>query len=106
MKTSCGKPCPECPFVKGRTQGYIGEYESGDELHRLATMDVEFPCHKTMGTKSETNCRGISIYRKAICKHMGDENLQNLQDEIVKANPAEVPAPPFRLGEYHASKFE
>lgn len=101
MKKSKAKPCKECPYVLGRTQGYIGAYESGNDLHRIATQDGLFPCHLTMSTPKETNCRGIALYRRAIAKRQFDPAIQALEDAVVDHNQSETCVPPFQLGVYH-----
>ena len=101
MTISTAKPCNECPFVLGRTKGYIGRYSSGHELHSVVTLDGVFPCHKGLGTDQETNCRGAAIYRKAIGKRCQSTYIQKVEDAVVAANPDEKPVPPFKLEEYH-----
>ena len=100
-KLSTAKPCNECPFVKNRMQGYIGPYESAAELHTLATMDGVFPCHKTMMTPEPTNCRGIALYRRKICKMQDDDKMQEFENRIVDLNQTEEAVPAFKLVEYH-----
>lgn len=98
------KPCAECPFVLGRTKGFIGDYESGDDLHRLAASDVKFPCHKTMGADAEVHCRGIQLYRKVICKKLHDKDAdKNMTDVVQALSDSEKAVPPFQLSTYHST---
>lgn len=49
----------------------------------------------------------VADYRHPQVAKLEEANAQMMEEIAkLKANPAEVPAPPFRLGEYHASKFE
>lgn len=50
MKHDLKAPCGECPFRRSSTRGWIGPYDSPEELlHVAVTMDQPFPCHLTMG---------------------------------------------------------
>lgn len=96
------KPCKECPFVLERTKGYIGDYDSGDDLHRLASSDVEFPCHKTTNSDDPVSCTGIQLYRKGICKRMRSKDAaKNMQDVVALHAETETAVAPFQLGAYH-----
>lgn len=103
MNKSTAKPCAQCPFVLNRTQGYIGPYQSGDDLHAIARQDGVFPCHMTMDTPSETNCRGIALYRKSIAKLQNDPEIQELEAAVIAENTSEQSVPPFQLGQYHST---
>lgn len=103
MNKSTAKPCAQCPFVLNRTRGYIGPYQSGDDLHAIARQDGVFPCHMTMDTPSETNCRGIALYRKSIAKLQNDPEIQELEAAVIAENTSEQSVPPFQLGQYHST---
>ena len=103
MNKSTAKPCAQCPFVLNRTQGYIGPYQSGDDLHAIARQDGVFPYHMTMDTPSETNCRGIALYRKSIAKLQNDPGIRELEAAVIAANTSEQSVPAFQLGQYHST---
>lgn len=47
MKPPAKKPCNECPFRRKAAAGWLGPWESPEQLE-LVIGHVAFPCHRTI----------------------------------------------------------
>ncbi len=102
VATPCPAPCKECPFVEGRTRGFVGPY-TPEDLHSIATGETAFPCHMTMSDATGPRCRGIDLYRNQLCKSPRDPAERAAQAETVRVHGAtEKAVAPFKLAEYHS----
>ena len=95
----CKNICSECPFSKNSVPGWLGPYNSPQELHRLVMVaDQPFPCHKKqdmtlekgdIGTKRYPLCRGSLAYMKKNAKRHKipeiQEKMDNLTDSDIKS---------------------
>lgn len=73
----CKNPCTECPFTKKSLRGWLADYESPENLHRLIMSEIPFPCHMTQENDlsileamrdNEIRCKGALLYMKKACK--------------------------------------
>ncbi len=76
MLNICKKTCNDCPFRKQSLPGWLGDYNSAQELHNIVMSEAPFPCHLThtdeeisfeeAGTVEHPLCAGALMYmRKA-----------------------------------------
>lgn len=91
---ACKKICDACPFAKGALPGWLGPYESPEELHALVMSELPFPCHKTMdrdldnheaGTHRYPICAGSLAYMRKSGKSPRGKEMR----ELVYAVPQE-----------------
>ena len=75
--------CAECPFRRTSMRGYLGPWESPQELIQQAFSEGGFACHMTVGDGSEPKkfkvCRGSLVSANRSAKTYRDANLQRLQ---------------------------
>lgn len=48
---ACKVPCKDCPFTTSSRPGWLGPYESPEDLHRTIMNEYPFPCHIAQGDK-------------------------------------------------------
>jgi len=77
MKCNLTTPCNDCPFRKNSLPGWLGAWESPEQLFGfIITVEREFPCHLTMTDKDEKDkpesemsyCRGAVMFMKKLGK--------------------------------------
>ena len=71
----CDKPCKECPFRVNSAPGWIGPYETPQDLLELIQYERPFPCHLTMGSDEDNGkameeilCKGSVLYMRKMGK--------------------------------------
>ncbi len=97
------EPCRDCPFRKNGPRGWIGAYESAEQIGTLVAGGVykgqlqpegRFPCHmhqndliakgKPIGeaVKLARTCTGALSYMNVMCKLSSSPDIRKEQDEI------------------------
>lgn len=94
------KPCSECPFRKDSAQGWLGPYTVPDLLD-FARRDIEFPCHKSMGTKNERICRGFLHYRNNTGKSARQPSRLKTCEQRTYRQENNCFETPMQLAEHH-----
>lgn len=79
------RPCSDCPWARDSLNGWLGGL-SAEEWVRIAHSDAVVDCHAIKNTQ----CAGIAIYRRNVCKQAMPPNLRLEADRTaVFATPAE-----------------
>lgn len=82
------KPCSDCPWARTALNGWLGGGSIDDWLF-TAHSDHVVDCH----TIKNTQCAGLAIYRKNVCKRVEPPNLVLDRDEaLVFGTPMEFRA--------------
>lgn len=89
MKT---KPCNSCPFSTKSLRGFLGGYETPQNLHGLVMSEIHFPCHETLPKSKLTLnfteatqypvCTGSIIYMRKAGKRPRNLQLANLVNSV------------------------
>lgn len=110
----CKVPCNDCPFTKTSIPGWLGEYESPEQLHLLVMSERPFPCHlthteetldfKEAGNDNHPLCAGSLAYMKKLGKLPRNKQLKRAIDNIDKNILSNILA----MGEFltHHKKFK
>lgn len=64
------RPCSDCPMARAALPGWLGG-STPDEYVKLAHSDNVVACH----TIRRTQCAGMAIYRRNVCKRTEPPNL-------------------------------
>jgi hypothetical protein len=79
------QPCGDCPMARASLPGWLGG-ATAEEYVRLAHSDHLVDCHALKSTQ----CAGMAIYRRNVCKRVDEPGLRLLADrELVFATPME-----------------
>lgn len=84
------QPCSDCPWARTALNGWLGT-GTPEEWLRTAHGDNVVDCH----TIKNTQCAGLAIYRKNVCKLPYPPNL------ILPADKEKVFAHPNEFLEHH-----
>lgn len=88
------RPCSDCPWSRESVNGWLGG-GTPEEWVRTAHSDQVVDCHAIKNTQ----CAGIAIYRRNVCKMAYPPNLKLEADrEAVFATPMEFTAHHTRFG--------
>ena len=79
------QPCGDCPMARASLPGWLGG-ATAEGYVRLAHSDHLVDCH----TLKHTQCAGMAIYRRNVCKRVDEPGLRLPADrELVFATPME-----------------
>lgn len=110
MISSTPAPCAQCPFRKGSLRGYLGPWESPEELLLVTFSDSEFVsghghpgfvCHMTINN-NEKICAGSLHCANKSMKLYRDQHMEALQASLPEKD-AENVMTSWEFTEYHGA---
>lgn len=85
------QPCSDCPMARDALPGWLGG-STPEQYRQLAHSDHVVDCHAIRNTQ----CAGMAIYRRNVCKRADPPNL------VLPADREKVFATPMEFVEHHS----
>jgi hypothetical protein len=104
------RPCNECPFRKESLSGWLGGFESPQELYKLALAEIPFSCHQPenlsdMEDRSKLQCAGRLAFAVKACKSFRDPELEMLRMNVKSSTDLNSILGINEFVEHHSNKI-
>lgn len=102
------KPCGDCPFRKASLRGWLGTFESPEELRRMAVSEEPMSCHSAtddaqtvFGDITETQCVGRLLFAAKSAKRFRHPVLAQMQKDVERINDKDAILGMLELCDHH-----